>query len=72
MTKTDSSQQDGIADIAATAQMLRVPMTHVPRDAEYLPVLAYRVGQMIDARERELRNLRNLHGRIERIAPDVV
>lgn len=68
----NDDSHDGIADIAVTAKTLRVPMTHVPQDPEYLEVLAYRIGQEIDAAEFRLRNLRNLHARIERIAPGVV
>lgn len=56
-----------LALIEQTAKAARVPMTHVPKDPEYLPVLGYRVGQEIEASERRLRLLRELQERVERL-----
>lgn len=50
--------------IVRDARRLRVAMTHVPHDDEYLPVLAYRVQQEIEAAERKLNQLRSLRVRI--------
>lgn len=57
-------------EIATTASRLRVPMTHVPRDAEYLPVLAYRVQQEIEAAELRATRLRDLARDVERYQLD--
>lgn len=51
-------------DIQRAANTLRVPMTHVARDAEYLPVLAHRI-------ESELRALRNRERALVALAADV-
>lgn len=40
--------------VARDASLARVPMSHTPRDREYLPVLAYRVGQERRAAEARL------------------
>lgn len=48
---------DATTAVARTASALRVPMTHVARDAEYLPVLAHRIAserRRMANREREL------------------
>lgn len=46
--------------IAREVRILRVPMSHTPRDAEYLRVLAYRVEQERAACERRLVQLSSL------------
>lgn len=54
-------------EIAREATRLRVPMSHVPKDREYLPVLAYRIGQEIHAIEFRLADLRSLLRRVEEL-----
>lgn len=65
-TDGDQSEADYIRlkeDLAREARSLRVPMTHVPKDEEYMPVLAYRVDQEIAAAERRIRGLKALRDR---------
>jgi hypothetical protein len=45
---------ESLARIARDASLARVPMSHTPRDAEYLAVLAYRVAQESRACEARL------------------
>jgi hypothetical protein len=55
-----------IESIETRAKHLRVPMTHVPRDPEYLSVLEYRIGQEISAAEHRVASLRELLRDVER------
>jgi hypothetical protein len=54
--------------IERRAKTLRVPMTHVPRDAEYLPVLRYRIGQEIEASTRRADALRDMLSDLDELA----
>jgi hypothetical protein len=45
-------------NLAREARSLRIPMTHLPKDEEYMPVLSYRVDQEIAAAERRVRELK--------------
>lgn len=53
-------RQHSLAPVARAASIARVPMSHVPGDAEYLPVLAYRVNQEMRATMARYRDLANL------------
>ena len=46
--------------LAQRAKALRVPMTHTPRDEEFMPVLSYRVDQEIAAARKRLEALKQL------------
>jgi hypothetical protein len=54
-----------LLEIEREAKALRVPMTHVPRDPEYLSVLEDRIGQELTALEQRIAALRNLRTRVE-------
>ena len=50
--------------IEREAQALRVPMSHVPTNAEYLPVLAYRIEQEARAAQRRIDRLQALAAQV--------
>lgn len=52
-------------EIARDARTLRVPMTHVAHDDEYIDVLAYRVEQEIAQAEGRLADLRRLSEKVQ-------
>lgn len=59
------AQRDGedfTVRLERIAKALRVPMTHVAKDEEFMPVLAYRVDQQIAVAEQRLADLKRLQG----------
>lgn len=56
----DPAYQEYLAPLARRAQELRVPMSHTPRDEEFMPVLAYRVDMEIVRAEERIAALRAL------------
>lgn len=56
-----------IEQIARDAQTLRVAMTHVPKDREYVSVLRYRIAQEIKSAEKRIEALRALDERVAQI-----
>ena len=53
-----------LEDVEREAQALRVPMSHTTADAEYLPVLAYRIEQEARAAQRRLDRLQVLAAQV--------
>lgn len=49
--------------LASEAKRLRVYMTHSPNEPEFMPVLSYRVDQLIAQKEREIAELKALRDR---------
>jgi hypothetical protein len=60
---------NALDEIERTAKSLRVPMTHVARDPEYVHVLRYRIEQEIAAAEQRLDNLRDLLSDVDAFDP---
>jgi len=59
-------RDEAVFAIEREAKTLRVPMTHVARDPEYLEVLDYRIGQELTRAEQRVAALRNLRARVAR------
>jgi hypothetical protein len=57
---TDDRTSEYLATLSREAARLRIPMSHVPGDNEYMPVLSYRIDQAIVAARRRLEELQAL------------
>lgn len=66
-----SVDAEDVQQIERTAKSLRVPMTHVARDDEYLSVLEYRIEQELTKAEQRIAALRNLKARVVRARAEV-